>query len=420
VRLNGPVAQGRPRRDADARTDTARRTRATPAVYQRRRLAAVVAAVVALLVVLLAVRSCGGDGENVLAPSPEQARQAQLEAEPVELTLSFSGDLLIHSPVYARALELGGGEGYDFAPMFKQLRPYVDAVDLAFCHVEVPMTPEPPASYPIFNTPPALAEGIAKTGWDVCDTASNHTLDQGQEGIDATLRALDRAGVEHTGSYPSQRAQRKPLIVEAGGIRIGYVAFTTDTNGIPLPNPWSVNVADGPKPVLAAARAARRGGADAVIVNMHWASELTPEYVSDPSSGQASFARKLAASDDITAIVGQGPHVVQPIDRLGGKFVVFSEGNLVSNQSAAAGLAAASQDGYIALVDLVVDEQGDRVESVRYVPVWVRHPDYVVLPVGEAAREGEADEAELRASYDRTVDVVGRGRGFAPEPKRLR
>jgi Bacterial capsule synthesis protein PGA_cap len=390
-------------------------------VYQRRRLAAVVAAVAALLVLVVVLRSCGGgDGENVLAPSSEQARQAQLDAEPVELTLSFSGDLLIHSPVYFRALELGGGDAYDFAPMFKQIRPYVDAVDLAFCHVEVPMTPEPPQSYPIFNTPPALADGIAKTGWDVCDTASNHTLDQGQDGIDATLRALERAGVEHTGSYASQRAQRRPLIVEAGGIRIGYVAFTTDTNGIPPPNPWSVNVADGPKPVLAAARAARRAGADAVIVNMHWSSELTPEYVSDPSSGEASFARKLAASDDITAIVGQGPHVVQPIERVGGKFVVFSEGNLVSNQGAAAGLAAASQDGYIALLDLVVDGQGDRVESVRYVPVWVRHPDYVVLPVGEAAREGEADEAELRASYERTVDVVGRGRGVTAEPERLR
>ncbi len=50
------------------------------------------------------------------------------------------------------------------------------------------MTPAPPASYPIFNTPPALAEGIAATGGDLCDTASNHSLDQGQTGIDETLQ----------------------------------------------------------------------------------------------------------------------------------------------------------------------------------------------------------------------------------------
>ena len=65
------------------------------------------------------------------------------------------------------------------------------------------MTPAPPTSYPIFNTPPALAQGIKATGWDVCDTASNHSLDQGQSGIDDTGKALDSNGIAHTGSFPS-------------------------------------------------------------------------------------------------------------------------------------------------------------------------------------------------------------------------
>ena len=128
--------------------------------------------------------------------------RAQREAQPVRFTIAASGDLLIHSLVWERALALGG-DTTTSRPLFDAIEPYVAGADLALCHVETPMTPAPPASYPIFNTPPELARGIRATGLDACDTASNHSLDQAQTGIDETGRALDRAGVEHTGSFPS-------------------------------------------------------------------------------------------------------------------------------------------------------------------------------------------------------------------------
>jgi len=392
------------------------RRRPTPAVYRRRRLAALLAAGVASLILLVAIRSCGG--EPALPLSAEEVREARLEAEPVELTLSFSGDLLIHTPLFARALELGGGERYDFAPLLAEVRPYVEDADLAFCHVETPMTPEPAASYPIFNTPPALSQAIAKTGWDACSTASNHVLDQGVEGVGETLKALRRAGVKHTGSATSARAARRPLMLEADGIRVAFLAYTSDTNGIPVPEPYLVNLIDARR-IVADARRASRAGADAVIVNMHWASEIVGEYLTEPSAGQKRIVRRLVREPAITAIVGQGPHIAQPIRRVAGKLAVFSEGNLISNQGADFGLAPGSQDGYIALLDLVVDGEDARVEGARYVPVWTSHSDYRVLPVGDALADAEADEASLRASYERTVDVVGRNPA-EPVPRRLR
>jgi poly-gamma-glutamate synthesis protein (capsule biosynthesis protein) len=388
----------------------------TPAIYRRRRLAALLAAGVLVVLGLLALRSCGDEPE-LAELGPREAHRARLAAEPVELTLSFSGDLLMHSPVFARALELGGGSRYDFAPLFAEIRPYVKDADLAFCHVEVPMTPAPPASYPVFNTPPELAEGIAATGWDACSTASNHTLDQGEEGIAETLRALDRAGVRHTGSATSAREQRKPLIIEAGGARVALLAYTGATNGIPLPRPYSLNRIE-PRLILEEARRARRAGADAVIVNLHWTTNYIPEYVTDTTRKQHDLVDRLVGASEITAVVGQGPHVPQPVERVGGKLVVFSEGNLISNQGADVGLAAESQDGYVALLDLVVDGEGARVSDARYVPTWVDHLDYRVLPVGPALEAGEADPASLRASYERTVGIVGRGTA-TPVPARL-
>jgi hypothetical protein len=104
---------------------------------------------------------------------------------------------------------------------------------------------------------------------------------------------------------------------------------------------------------------------------------------------------------------------VQPIRRVRGKFVVFGEGNLLSDQTAACCQTAAVQDGMIVLLHVTLGTHGGaRVASVEYVPVWVRHPDFTVLPVGDALRSHAASAAALRASYRRTVAVVGRRRGL--------
>ena len=376
---------------------------------------AAVAAVAAVILLVLVFKACGGSEELTL--TAEQERRIRLEQDPIEMTLSFSGDLLIHSPVYGRALTLGGGQTYNFTPLFKQIKPYVEKPDLGFCHVEVPMTPAPPSSYPIFNTPPSLAKAIAATGWDACDTASNHTLDQGEEGIAETIKALDQAGVKHTGSATSEKAARKPLILEADGARIAYLAYTSDTNGIPVPTPYSVNLIDR-KRILDDAHRARKAGADAVIVNLHWSINMVPEYQTTPSEAQEKLVAEVTKDPDITAVVGQGPHIAQPIRDVSSKTVVFGEGNLISNQGADTGLPEGSQDGYIALLDLVIDAHGARVTNVRYVPTWTDHSDYEVLPVGTGLEKGEADAATLEASYDRTVDVVGRDPA-TPEPTKL-
>ena len=325
--------------------------------------------------------------------------------KPVQLTVEVNGDLLIHSPIYERALVLGHGH-YDFTPMLREVAPYIRGADLAICHVETPMTPRPPSGYPVFNTPPALATAIAATGWKICDTASNHSLDQGQYGIDQTGDALSRAGVLHTGSFASAAAAKQTLIVTVKGVRVAFLAFTEMTNGEPLPHPWSVNLATVAN-VRRAARLARQRGAQVVIVNFHWGEEGQTA----PTAFQSNLARALAPDPDITAIVGQHVHVVQPISRVDGKFVVYGEGNLLSNEDSTC-CRAATQDGMLVMLHITVDGTRSRVASIRYVPVWVRHPDYLVLPVGDALRRHLAPAGELRASYDRTVAAAGRSPGL--------
>jgi hypothetical protein len=406
--------------EGPARTSGAAARRRKPARYRRRRFAALVLLAAGALALGLIVGRGGGSGGAAHpgdVPGEVLGSQTTEEAPPVHFTVSASGDLLIHTSVWERALALGGGSHYDFAGELKELKPYVAKASLGICHVETPMTPATPTSYPIFNTPPALAEGIKATGWDVCDTASNHSLDQGQSGIDDTGKALDSNGIKHTGSFPSEKAQRRITMLNVDGVKVAFLAYTTDTNGIPLPHPWSVNIASAGR-VLDVAKRAHKMGAEAVIVNIHWGGEIVAEYQSDPSPGQLSLAKKLTASPLITAVVGQGPHAVQPIERINDKFVVFSEGNLISNQSPAAGLPASSQDGMVVRLDCVEDAGKTQCTRVRYVPVFVSQPDYTVLPVGPAIDRGEGDATLLHDSYERTVSVVGKSKNIQPIPKK--
>ena len=183
-------------------------------------------------------------------------------------------------------------------------------------------------------------------------------------------------------------------MLSAKGIRVAFLSFTAVSNGQSVPHAWSFNWAD-PRRILNAAKRARRRGAEAVIVNLHWGTEFSHSI----SPAQAALADRLTRSRAITAIVGQHVHVVQPIRWIHGKPVVFGEGNLVSNQTAAC-CPPESQDGLIALIDFVA--RGGRVKAthLRYVPVWVRHPDYRVLPASRGS-----------LSWRRTVSAAGRPPG---------
>ena len=202
------------------------------------------------------------------APAPAAAQE-----RPVRLTVAASGDLLIHTPIAQRALALGGGRRYNFAPLFAPVRRRIAGADLALCHMETPLVPGPVQGYPSFRTPPDLARSVRQVGWDACSTASNHSLDAGQYGVDTTLRALRRAGVRAAGTARSARERGRTTMLRVRGVRVALLSYTAISNGQAVPHPWTVNWAS-PRLILADARRARRRGARIVIVNLHWGTRV--------------------------------------------------------------------------------------------------------------------------------------------------
>ena len=345
------------------------------------------------------------DAPLATPPKPAPPRKA------INLTISTSGDILIHKALWEHALDYGGGTTYNFRPLFRQVRPYIVGADLALCHLETPLLQGDPVGFPVFRTPPALARAIKATGWDVCTTASNHTLDHGQDGINSTIAALRRSGVRATGSARSFGESRRIPILKAKGVKVAFLGYTQLLNGQTPPHPWSINMAE-PEAIIADAKRARRRGAKVVIVNIHWGVEFARE----PSAEQLALATRLARSSAITAVVGEHAHVVQPIRRVGGKLVVFGQGNLIANQGSYADLAPDSRDGIVSLLRIRISKQGkDQLRRVDYVPVFVSEDDFTVLPVGRLLRQQkDAASPLLETSWQRTLGTIGRGRAYGP------
>ena len=106
---------------------------------------------------------------------------------------------------------------------------------------------------------------------------------------------------------------------------------------------------------------------------------------------------------------------MQPIERINGKFVVFTEATW-SQTRGAAGSALRDQDGLIALLISRRRATGSTVRRETYA-ADPGPPRRLRRPAGEGRRRTPR-RSELRRSHDRTVRVAGRGEGFGPSSER--
>ncbi|MER6025768.1 CapA family protein [Streptomyces sp. NPDC001851] len=250
-------------------------------------------------------------------------------------TLVASGDVLPHTSVLDRAAHDAGDDGFDFRPMLSGVEPVVSRADLALCHMETVYGAEGEYSgYPAFRTPPQIAQGLTATGYDGCSTASNHSLDDGADGIRRTLDAMDEAGLRHAGTARSEDEARSVTLLRAGPAKVAHLAYTFGTNGIPLPagRSWAVNLIDERR-MIADARAARRAGADVVVLSVHWGTE----WQDAPDRLQLTLARRLTASTtggrpDIDLILGTHAHVPQAYEKVNGTWVIYGMGHQIAGE----------------------------------------------------------------------------------------
>ncbi|HRD77624.1 MAG TPA: CapA family protein, partial [Hyphomicrobiaceae bacterium] len=321
-------------------------------------------------------------------------------------TLAAVGDLLFHDAVQARAL----APGRSFRALWAPLLPVLEGADLSYGNLEGPaargvriggIAVDDPGrrldgivygrsrGALVFNYHPSVIGDLAASGFKVLSTANNHAADRGPLGIDRTIDEL----AAHELAYSGTRRRGDALspwgtIVAAAGMKIGWLACTYSTNGMPDKLGQVLNCYANKAAILDEVRRMRAGGAaDAVIVAPHWGHEGS--HV--PLKADRAWAREMIEAG-AAAIVGTHPHVLQPWERVTASdgregLVIYSTGNFISNQR-----SLTQRTGIVALVELVRGAGGAVVSAAGFIPTWVD------IEGGHVVREMPVDRADALRS----------------------
>ncbi len=366
-------------------------------------------------------QDAGHGAEGTEAPSGE-------EAEGSSFTILSTGDVLPHDAIL-HAAELPDG-GWDFLPLLEGVQEWVSGADLALCSMEVPLAApgEDPIGYPLFGAPEELVEGLRETGFHGCNTANNHSMDSGVDGLENTIETFEEHGMGHVGTSRSEQEAGQPQLysLERGGreVTVAHLSTTLLHNPDHLPpedEPWRVTDVD-PEELTEMAAEAREDGADLVVASVHWGDE----YVHEPVQEQTDYAEALADGGEVDLVYGNHSHTPQPLEELEGgpddqgMHVVWSMGNFFSNQDEEC-CVMETATGLMVLAQVDVPQEGPvRVSGLEWVPVTndregeSREDEEFrgIWALTELLEKGIPDgvgleEETLQQRYDRVAEVMG-------------
>lgn len=292
------------------------------------------------------------------------------------------GDNLIHYSVYKNAEDYAGGYGYDFKPIYKEVKYLVESADVAVINQETVISESNEIcgannGVLIFNSPPEVADAVIDCGFDVITMANNHLLDMGVDGLEESIRFWNKKAEENDltvlGAYLNEEDSENIRIREVNGIKIAFLAYAEHLNGFSIPDDSPIRVVmNSEEDVIERQIKAAKEMADAVIVSAHWGAEDT-NIVSDD---RKELAKKMV-DWGADVILGCHTHTAQTMEWIprddGTKgFVYYSMGNFVCAQTDNFNVIGEMPD-----FDIVVDGATNEVhlENVKCIPTIVHYDD---------------------------------------------
>ena len=350
------------------------------------------------------------------------------------ISMLVNGDLLFHPNLWKHFAGANtaatDGTAFDFTPLFETMKPYIQASDIAVCEFETPIAKRggPYTGYPVFNVPPEVADAAASVGYTACTHATNHSWDQGADGIARLWDTLASKGIAQTGSSKTEEDSTKPLVIDSptGGGKLGLVTGTVSLNGMTADHDWQVDrlrEAGDPQHqsdidrAVAKAKAAREQGADVVAMAMH----SVQEYIDYADSWQVSEAHELADTGAFDVIYGAGCHCAQPIENYNGTWIIYGLGNtvtvsapasrIVNNQGVTARIQFAGRKGVAGAW---------RVSRIDWVPTAnMRQGSYQWCPISSDHPNGtcwsESQDAQVRQRIWNVIYSMGADKNVVKE-----
>lgn len=280
-------------------------------------------------------------------PIPEPEPEPEPPFEEYDIKLMAVGDDLCHMGVVNSGKMEDGTYNYDH--LFAGISDALEACDIKIINQETIFGGDDKefTGYPAFNTPSAVGDALINAGFNVVLSATNHTCDMGQSGMDNAREYFkNHPEVTLCGLYLDEEKSNRIPIVEVGDFSFAILNYTYGPNMASLPGgfenyfgmlcPWDessrmIDFTNIRQEVLDEITEAKTL-ADIVIVCPHWGVE----YTTTPTQYQTDWAVQMAnAGADV--IIGAHPHVPEPVELIQAEdghecLCYYSLGNYVSTQ----------------------------------------------------------------------------------------
>lgn len=334
----------------------------------------------------------------------------------VNSRLAVAGDIVAHMPLNNDAYDSETGE-YDFSHIYQYAAEIFKEADYCVADIETTFSGDGTYSgYPCFDSPDELAYDLKEVGIDLLNTANNHSMDTGFNGLCRTLDVLDNAGIAHVGTYRTQEERdgnNGIITADINGVSVAFLSYTYGTNGIYVDEDkmFSVNIFNvdymtnlsipNYEKIDADMEYARALETDFIAVIMHWGNE----YQTQQNSYQEEIADYLF-QQGADIILGGHTHVPQPMEMreitlpdgtVKTGFICYCLGNFTSNQ----------QDRYTNLTAIVnIDFEKNMstgeatIKEVSYVPMFMLHRQtenekHLLLDIYDAMSQYESGDTSL-------------------------
>ncbi len=263
--------------------------------------------------------------------------------EKCRISITAAGDLSTSEVVYPESTK----------HLWDDVEGFYFSGDIVCANLEAPLDiSKPPGSVPEvcltapdLNTTPEMFERFTKGGKGVnfFSTANNHSVDQGESGLVATLDFLDSKGYRHVGTSRTKEEQYDMPVIEKNGISVAFISYTYCLNGYdPIPGKeYMTNVIRLNKPntgislIREHVECAHRKNADIIVAMLHWSLE----FETYPIENIINMGHRIMECG-VDIILGGHPHVAQPMEKYRFRdpfsgcekdgFIVYSLGELVS------------------------------------------------------------------------------------------
>ena len=381
-----------------------------------------------LLLVLIFICGCSTENNNISILDTNE----NSDFKSTSINLTAVGDVMAHSP-QLKAQYDSNSNTYSFDNNFKYIKKYIETSDLSIANLETTLAGEDIgySSYPTFNTPDAIASALKNTGFDIISTINNHTFDKGSHGFDRTLSVLKELNFETVGTK-SNVYDDDYIIKDINGIKLGITSYSYGDiinsdkylNGIKISDECkeranifsSSNVNDAFNTINNTI--SKLNDTDMQILIIHWGNE----YQRVPSKFQSELAQLLSDAG-VDIIIGSHPHVVQPVEMIKSSdgsnetLIVYSLGNLISNQRKETLGNSYTEDGLIVSIDINKDSSNSDayVSNVKCIPTWVnKYSDnnkfvYEVVPIEDNVTLNTMENLSkdrVKQSYSNTSSLI--------------